>query len=576
MSWKIKKIIKERVHREKSSLGAKIRTGHSTVLVYPNTYSVGMGNLGFQKIYALINSLENAFCDRSFLPDREEETILERQNTPLFSYETRTALSGYDVVAFSVTFEMDYLHVLKILKLAHIPLKQEDRGEKDPFVLIGGVCATFNPEPLAMFADAFAVGEGEEIIPHFFSAFDRRLPKSDLLKKLAGVQGIYIPSGYHVHYRKDGPFSSMEAREGFPEKIQRKWMKKIDASLTVSFISAPDAVFGDMHLIEINRGCGRHCRFCLAGYIYRPPRYYKFETIKKEIQKGLKSGKKIGLVGSACCDHPEIVTIARYIVESKGEFSVSSLRLESIPEELLALLVASGHKTLAVAPEAGTERLRSAINKPLSDEILLASAEKIFFAGIRNLKLYFLIGQPSEREEDIDAIPHLAKKICSLRDEVSSFTDRGLVTVSVNPFIPKPFTPFQKMGMEKVASLKKKIKRIKEGLKGLKNIKMIHEKPKLSFVQTFLSRGDRRTGSALLKSLEAENHWQQVLQEESVNAAFYVYRDIQEDESLPWDILDTGLKKDYLSNEVKNFSTGRVMPPCPSTPCYRCGDFDGM
>lgn len=574
MSGKLKEKIRDRVNREKSLMDKKAGTGRSVVLVYPNTYPLGMGNLGFQKIYDVLNSMDNVYCHRCFLPDPAEAAILKKQRVPIFSYESQTPLSHYNIVAFSVTFEMDYLHVLQILDLAHIPLKHTDRGERDPFILVGGVCPSFNPEPLAAFADAFAVGEGEELLPEFFKAFDKRLPKADLLRNLAGIKGMYVPSGYEVEYNAQGAILSMKAKKGFPGKVHRRWLKDLDAFPTATCISAPEAVFGDMRVVEVNRGCGRHCRFCLAGYLFRPPRYYSLETVKNEIDKGLESGKRIGLLGSACCDHPDILKIAGYIVESGGEFSISSLRLECIPEGFLELLAASGHRTLAVAPEAGTERLRSAINKPLSHADLLCAVEKIFSHGVRNLKLYFLIGLPSETEEDVDAIVSLSQEICALSERWAS-RGKGLVTISVNPFVPKPFTPFQRVGMECLDSLKRKLKRIKDGLKGVNNMKLIHEKPKLAILQALLSRGDRKVGDLLLKVLE-ENDWWKAIRKDSKETEFYALRDIPEEEVLPWDVLESGVKREYLEREFQNFTSGKVTPPCPTTTCYKCGDFEGM
>lgn len=575
MSRKLKEKARDRVSREKNSIEKKTWTGRSVVLVYPNSYQVGMGNLGFQKVYAVLNSLENVYCHRCFLPDPEDSDLLKKQGVPLFSHESQTPLSHYDIVAFSVTFEMDYLHVLQILDLAHIPLRHVDRGEKDPFILVGGVCPSFNPEPLAIFADAFAIGEGEELLPEFFRIFDKRLPKADLLKSLAGIKGMYVPSGYEIEYNAKGAIASIEAKHGFPEKVQRRWLKDMDRFPTSTVISAPEAVFGDMHVVEINRGCGRHCRFCLAGYLFRPPRFYSLESIKSEINRGLKYGKRIGLLGSACCDHTGIVSIARYIVESGGGFSLSSLRLESIPDGLIELLADSGHRTVTVAPEAGTGRLRSAINKPLGHVELMGAVEKIFSRGVSNLKLYFLIGLPSEIEEDVDAISSLARDICAARERLAG-AGRGLVTISVNPFVPKPFTPFQRVGMEGEDSLKRKLKRIKEGLKGVNNLKLIHEKPKWSLLQGLLSRGDRRAGDLLLKVHESGDDWRSVIRKDSWEMEFYALRDIPEDEVLPWDMLDCGVKREYLEREFQNFSSGKATPPCPTTTCYRCGDFEGM
>jgi len=566
---------RESTFREEYLLEERGRAGISVILVYPNSYSVGMGNLGFQKVYSLINSLENAYCERAFLPSPEEAALLEKRGSPLLSRETRTRLSRFDIVAFSLTFEMDYLNCLRLLHLAHIPLKHSDRGDRDPLVLGGGIATSANPEPLADFIDCFAIGEAEETLSEFFQVFDRHLPRQELLKKLAGISGVYSPSGYEVRYGPGGAF--IKARQGFPEKVCRRWVKELDAFPTASVFSAPMAVFGDMRLIEINRGCGRHCRFCLAGYLYRPPRFYSFKTLKKEIDAGLESGKRIGLVGSACCDHPDILRIARYITEHGGEFSVSSLRLERIPEGLLQLLAHGGLKTLAVAPEAGTERLRAVVNKSLDHEALVRAAGKIFASGIPNLKLYFLIGLPTEQEEDITGIVSLAWELSALLADRSPKTrGRGLLTISVNPFIPKPVTPFERVGMESERGLKEKLKNIKKGLRGLKNVRLIHEKPKYALIQAALSRGDRRMGEVLLRALALKDQWPRAFQEDAGTLDFYVRRAIPAEEPLAWDMIDSGIEQKYLITELQKSSSGRQTPPCPATPCYRCGDFGGM
>ena len=503
----------------------------SVVLVYPNTYNVGMSNLGFQKIYSTLNQLEYVVCERSFLPSEEDISYLKKTKKSPISLESQKPLGKFDIVAFSITFEMDYLFALQILNLSHIPLKSANRLNKDPIIIAGGICPTFNPEPLANFVDLVAIGEGEEVIREIMERIneDRNpLNRKNLPHLLTGIDGIYIPSEY----------PSKNGQKGL--KIKKRWISDLDQYPTSSSIITDQTIFGDMFLIEVGKGCKMKCKFCEAGYICSPARFYSKATILKEVQKGKVYRRKIGLVGSAICDHPDIEEIMLELHNQELGFSVSSLRLNQITSNLLKLLELGGCKTIAVAPEAGSKRLRKAINKQLTDEKLFDSIRLIAESGIQNLKLYYIIGLPNEALEDIKSIIREVKSIKGIFNAVriKKRMSMFLITVSVNAFVPKPMTPFQREPMDNITSLKAKLKILKTGFKGNKNIKLIYDIPKWSFIQTLLSRGDRKVGELLCKAVELDGDWFEAIREVNLNPDFYVYRKYDKNELLPWSFID--------------------------------------
>jgi len=584
MSWqlyeKARGLLSEENGTIKKAFGGKI----SIALCYPNTYQIGMSNLGFQKIYYLLNQYNDVLCERVFLPSHEDEIHFKKENIPLFSLESQTPVHNFDILAFSVTFESDYINILKILNLSHIPIRSKDRNERHPLILMGGICATFNPEPLSDFIDMFFIGEGDEAIDEFVNAlregyeFSGRKADSDSLNdfylRLSAIDGIYIPSAYEATYKSSGVIEKVSPKDRFPQKVKRRWVRDLNKTPTSSKVITSNTVFGDMFLIEVERGCGKHCRFCLAGYSYRPVRNYSAEVILKEVSEGLRYKRKIGLIGSAICDSPYIDEISDGIAKMGGTISVSSLRLDRLSKKLIDLLSASGHRTATIAPEAGSERLRKIINKEMSDDEILDAVQFMASAGLTNFKLYFLIGLPTETDDDIDAIINLTKRIKhSILKIAKSKGHLGNITLSVNPFIPKPFTPYQWERMEDTKSLNNKIKKIKSGLKGVSNINIIHELPKWAFVQALLSRGDRRIGELLYKCYELNGDWFKTFRETNINPEFYVYRERDFDEILPWDHIDSGIRKDYLVKEAKKSREEKITPACPDEgECRRCGD----
>ncbi len=544
----------------------------SVALAYPNTYHVGMSNLGMHQIYSILNRRDDTVCERVFLPDDEDIGEFGTGRERLFALESRRPVGGFDILAFSVSFEQDYLNVLEMLHLAGVPLAAAERTGDDPLVVLGGICSFFNPEPLAEFFDAVIVGEGEEVVSEFIDAFRAAAGKDrrELLLALCRVPGVYVPGLYDVLYHVDGTVAGRRSREpSAPDRIVKRAARDIDTLPAATAIVTPDTEFSSMHLAEVTRGCGRHCRFCMAGYIYLPPRHLSAERGREQARKADGLCGRIGLVGSALSDYPAIEELCAAV---QGSLSVSSLRADSLSGTLVKRLAASGHRTISIAPEAGSERLRRVVNKGVTEDDILRAADLIFGAGIPNLKLYFIIGLPTETDEDIGAIVALAAKVHDVQLRHARTAGRiGRITVSANSFIPKPFTPFQWEPMEGVESLKRKMRFLDKDLKRIGNVNIIHDLPKWEYFQALLSRGDRRVGMLLRRTHEREGDWRAAARELGMDLDFYVARRRGLDEVLPWDFIDIGVRKEYLKNEYRRALEGKQTPPCKVGSCRTCG-----
>ncbi len=540
-------------------------------LVYPNTYHVGMSNLGFQTVYDLLNKIDHVVCERSFLPEDSGPAAGR-----IVAIESGSPISDFDIIAFSVSFENDYPNLLTILERAGIPLRSDDRGTPHPLVIAGGIAFFSNPEPVSPFIDCFLIGEAEAILPRFFDTASPDLlsqNRRSCLKTLArNVPGAYVPAFYSTTYNPDGTVCAIEPVCDVPVKIERMYMKDLSSVPTCSAIITTDTTFDRTFLIEVGRGCPHGCRFCSTGFVYRPPRFRPFSLLDKCLQQGASMTDKIGLVGAAVSDLPDINKLCGQALEKDTRISFSSLRADALSPELLSILRQNKVKTATIAPDAGSERMRKVINKGITEEDVLNAAENLVASGIPNLKLYFMIGLPTETMDDVEAIVLLCKQIKHRFLKSSRIRKRiGEITVSLNSFIPKPFTPFQWIAMDEMHSLKKKIKKIKDGLKRVANVRVHSDIPRWAYIQALLSCGDRKVAQILLLANQNRGNWPKTLKASPVNPDFYVHRERSLDELLPWDFIDHGINKSFLKQEHKRALQGKTSPPCPIESCNICG-----
>lgn len=553
MSWKLIEKTKDILEKEKGTI-YKQKGELSFLLAYPNYYRVGMANLGFQSIYAILNTIDGVSCERVFLPEIQDEAELRKKGTLLFSLENLHPANEFDIIGFSVCYENDYINILKILDLGGIPIQRDDRAEEDPLVIAGGACIFANPEPLSPFIDIFIIGEGEEVLPELINTIiheRKKLTRKELFYQLSYIEGVYVPEFYDVKYDTDGKIHEIKPKDSsIPFPVKRRWVKNLDKYAACSIVSTPEMEFGDMFLIEMGRGCSKKCRFCLAGQIYLPPRGVSIEKIMAKLDEGMTEKNIVGLMGTAICDFPQIEELCDNILKNGWRISASSLRIDSLTKGLLNSLSSSGQQTVTLAPETGTERLRRAIGKDISNEEIFQVCEDAFTTGIPNLKLYFMIGLPTETDDDVRAIEDLIKKIQHRMVKVARDKGRlGMLSVSISCFVPKPFTPFQWVAMDDMDSLKKKLKYLDSSLRKISNVNVNHELPKWSFIQGLLSRGDRRAGNVILKAFNLREDWNQAIRQSNINPYFYVNRIRDKDEIFPWEVLDIGVSKEYLWQE---------------------------
>ena len=556
---------------EDSRVTVNPHAGQKVAIVYPNTYFVGMSNLGLHIIYEEINLRNDSVCERIFLPEKKELEAYDKTKTPLMSVETQRPMHQFDVVAFDVTFEMDYFHIPVMLRHGRVPIMGKDRTEFDPIVIAGGPCATFNPEPFADFIDAFIIGEGEGIVSRVLDIIRdgkmEGLDRHTILRQLANISGVYVPSLYMPIYSDDGEFKGYHVAEGAPKTIKRHFEMLTSGGETV--VATNYTEFGAMYIIEVARGCGRHCRFCMAGYCFRVPRVRPLEILKEGVDRAEKLGKKVGLMGAAISDYPEVDELVNYIRSKDMRYSCASLRADSLTQAVVDGLADSGQKTITIAPETGSERLRRVINKGISEEHLQNAATLSAKSGIQHMRLYIMIGLPTETDEDIEAIVGLAERTQAHMAEVGC---KGRLTLSINPFIPKPFTPFQWMAMDNQKMVEKKLQYIKKALQKNRRIEVLVESPKEAYIQGVLARGDRRLGAVLAacaadrgsKSFKAE------MKAAGLDMDEMNYRERSFDEFLPWSHLDMGMDDGYLEMEWKRSVDEAYTPPCVQG-CKRCG-----
>lgn len=556
---------------EDSRVTVNPHAGQKVAIVYPNTYFVGMSNLGLHIIYEEINLRNDSVCERIFLPEKKELEAYDKTKTPLMSVETQRPMHQFDVVAFDVTFEMDYFHIPLMLRHGRVPIMGKDRTEFDPIVIAGGPCATFNPEPFADFIDAFIIGEGEGIVSRVLDIIrDGKMEGLDrhaILRQLANVSGVYVPSLYVPIYSEDGDFKGYDIVDGVPKTIKRHFEMLTSGGETV--VATNYTEFGAMYIIEVARGCGRHCRFCMAGYCFRVPRVRPLDILKEGVDRAEKLGKKVGLMGAAISDYPEVDELVTYIRSKDMRYSCASLRADSLTQAVVDGLADSGQKTITIAPETGSERLRRVINKGISEEHLKNAATLSAKSGIQHMRLYIMIGLPTETDEDIEAIVGLAERTQAHMAEVGC---KGRLTLSINPFIPKPFTPFQWMAMDNQKTVEKKLQYIKKALQKNRRIEVLVESPKEAYIQGVLARGDRRLGAVLAACAadRGSKSFKSEMKAAGLDMDDMNYRERSFDEFLPWSHLDMGMDEGYLEMEWKRSVDEAYTPPCVQG-CKRCG-----
>lgn len=560
---------------------------------FPDLYEVGMSHLGMKILYGLKNAVEDFWCERVFAPDTDMEALMRENHVPLFALESRDPIREFDFVGFTLQYEMCYTTILNMLDLAGIPLLSSERGDDMPIVVAGGPCA-YNPEPLADFFDLFIIGEGEEVnleLMELYRAHKQRgYNKADFLREAAQIEGVYVPSLYHVTYHEDGTIAAITPQNGVPATVRKRIVRDMDtAYYPESFVVPFIDIVHDRAMTEIFRGCIRGCRFCQAGFIYRPVREKSVDTIDRQSRCLCESSgyEEFSLSSLSTSDYTHLEELLERLLswaeKEHTNITVPSLRVDGFSEELANRLNVLRRSGLTFAPEAGTQRLRDAINKNLTEDEILDTAAKAFAGGWTSVKLYFMMGLPTETMEDIVGINELGQKIvnCFYRNPDKPKGKGVSVSVSVSCFVPKPFTPFQWEPQDTIEQLREKQKLLRESVT-TKKISLNWHDAETSYLEAVLARGDRRIGKALLQAFRRGfnldawsehfkfDEWMEIFREVGLDPDFYACRRRSEDEIFPWDHLDIGVTKAFLLAENRKAHESTTTPNCRQQ-CSHCG-----
>jgi radical SAM superfamily enzyme YgiQ (UPF0313 family) len=513
-------------------------------LVYPNSYYLGMSNLGMQTVYRLFNDDPEVVCERAFYDPPAGPGPAD-----VVSIESQRPLNDFAVIAFTLSYELDYYNVVQVLRAAHIPLFAEERDGSHPLVIAGGPCMLTNPAGMAPFFDATVNGEGEDVIPQIVDAIRDGLygEREALLDRLAEIAGVWVPQR--------------------PRRlaVARQWVRDIGATRAMTTILTPETELDEMTLIEVARGCGRACRFCIAGYVFRPPRYRPLDDLIEQIEASLAWTSKVGLLGAAVADHPQLEELVQAADARGAAISISSLRVDNLSPVILGALSKGGTRTVTIAPEAGSERMRAMINKALSEDQILEAADKVGAAGLRRLKLYFMYGLPGEEDEDVQALVDLGNTI---KDRLDRYKNGTTLTMSVGPFVPKPATAYETQVMADEATFKRRSEILRKGLLR-RGVELRGEGPGWARIDDICSRADRRLAQALVELPDNSlASWRRTLAKHDLDGPLP-----WEGPTPPWRVVDSGIKEVFFLREWDRHEQAKLTPACPpgDVVCHMCG-----